>query len=117
MRVEFNVTLLSTLANGHMVVNQAQLLGSTEAFLADSDDPNVNGQADPDPAVDDEDPTRVRISAPPSPPTKALLSPTTGESTIGEELVDVVAEGSFIDPGQRVRVIAVQGNRVVVREV
>ena len=49
VRVEFNVTLLSTLANGHMVVNQAQLLGSTEAFLADSDDPNVNGQADPDP--------------------------------------------------------------------
>lgn len=91
VRVEFNVTLLSTLANGHMVVNQARLLSSTETFLADSDDPNVNGQADPDPGVDDEDPTRVRIGAPPSPPTKALLSPTSGEATIGEELVYRIA--------------------------
>ncbi|MDR7134989.1 putative repeat protein (TIGR01451 family)/fimbrial isopeptide formation D2 family protein [Lysobacter niastensis] len=91
VRVEFNVTLLSTLANAHMVVNQAQLLSSSEAFLADSDDPNVNGQADPDPAVDDEDPTRVRIGAPPSPPTKVLVSPTNGEATIGEELVYRIA--------------------------
>ncbi len=91
VRVEFNVTLLSTLANGHLVVNQAQLLSSTQAFLADSDDPNVNGQADPDPTVDDEDPTRVRIGAPPSPPTKALVSPTNGEATIGQELVYRIA--------------------------
>jgi uncharacterized repeat protein (TIGR01451 family)/fimbrial isopeptide formation D2 family protein len=91
VRVEFNVTLLPTLANAHMVVNQAQLLSSSEAFLADSDDPNVNGQADPDPGVDDEDPTRVRIGAPPSPPTKALVSPTNGEATIGEELVYRIA--------------------------
>ncbi|MBF6023999.1 isopeptide-forming domain-containing fimbrial protein [Lysobacter niastensis] len=91
VRVEFNVTLLSTLTNGHMVINQAQLLGSAEEFLADSDDPNVNGQADPDPTVDDEDPTRVRIGAPPSPPTKALISPATGEATIGEELVYRIA--------------------------
>jgi len=91
VRVEFNVTLLSTLANRHLVINQARLLSSAGDFLADSDDPNVNGQADPDPAVDDEDPTVVRIGAPPVPPTKALLSPTSGEATIGEELVYRIA--------------------------
>ena len=91
VRVEFNATLLSTLANRHLVVNQAQLLSSTGALLADSDDPNVNGQADPDPTVDDEDPTVVRIGAPPVAPTKTLLSPTTGEATIGEELVYRIA--------------------------
>ena len=91
VRVEFNVKLLSTLANGHWVVNQAQLLSSAGSFLADSDDPTVNGQADPDPSVDDEDPTRVRISAPPSPPTKTLVSPANGEATIGEELVYRIA--------------------------
>lgn len=91
VRVEFNVTLLSTLANRHLVVNQAQLLSSTETLLADSDDPTVNGQADPDPAVDDEDPTVVRIGAPPVAPTKVLLSPTSGEATIGEELVYRIA--------------------------
>lgn len=91
VRVEFNVTLLSTLAHGHLVVNQAQLLSSSGSFLADSDDPTVNGQADPDPAVDDEDPTVVRISAPPVPPTKALLSPANGEATIGQELVYRIA--------------------------
>jgi uncharacterized repeat protein (TIGR01451 family)/fimbrial isopeptide formation D2 family protein len=87
VRVEFDVTLLTTLAHGHLVINQAQLLSSSGSLLADSDDPTVNGQADPDPAVDDEDPTVVRISAPPVPPTKSLLSPTNGEATIGEELV------------------------------
>ncbi|WP_457095297.1 isopeptide-forming domain-containing fimbrial protein [Lysobacter sp. P5_B9] len=91
VRVEFNVTLLPTLANRHLVVNQAQLLSSTGTFLADSDDPTVNGQADPDPAVDDEDPTVVRIGAPPVPPTKVLLSPANGEATIGEELVYRIA--------------------------
>lgn len=91
VRVEFDVRLLSTLANGHLVVNQAKLLSSTGTFLADSDDPTVNGQADPDPAVDDEDPTVVRISAPPVPPTKTLLSPTNGEATIGQQLVYRIA--------------------------
>jgi uncharacterized repeat protein (TIGR01451 family)/fimbrial isopeptide formation D2 family protein len=91
VRVEFNVTLLPTLAHGHLVVNQAQLLSSSGSFLADSDDPTVNGQADPDPAVDDEDPTVVRISAPPVPPTKALLAPANGEATIGQELVYRIA--------------------------
>lgn len=91
VRVEFNVTLLSTLANRHLVINQAQLLSSTGSFLADSDDPNVNGQADPDPAVNDEDPTIVRIGAPPVPPTKSLLSPTSREATIGEQLVYRIA--------------------------
>ena len=91
VRVEFNVTLLSTLAHGHLVINQAKLLSNTAQFLADSDDPTVNGQADPDPAVDDEDPTIVRISAPPVPPTKVLMSPTNGEATVGQELVYRIA--------------------------
>lgn len=39
-----------------------------------------------------------------------------GKAAFGEEIVDVVAEGSFIDPNRPVRVISVQGNRVVVRE-
>lgn len=91
VRVEFNVTLLATLGHGHLVINQAQLLSNSGSVLADSDDPTVNGQADPDPAVDDEDPTVVRISAPPVPPTKALLSPAGGEATIGQELVYRIA--------------------------
>ena len=41
-----------------MVTNQAELLGASK--LADSDDPTVNGQADPA-VVGDEDPTRVVI--------------------------------------------------------
>ncbi|MHC4180731.1 MAG: isopeptide-forming domain-containing fimbrial protein, partial [Planctomycetota bacterium] len=54
--------------------------------IADSDDPNINGQADP--TVDgDEDPTRVVITyPPPPPPTKALVSPTAPEATIGQEV-------------------------------
>jgi uncharacterized repeat protein (TIGR01451 family)/fimbrial isopeptide formation D2 family protein len=91
VRIEFDVTLLATLTNGHLVVNQAELLDSAQVFLADSDDPNVNGQANPDPAVDDEDPTRVRILAPPQPPTKTLVSPSVAEATIGDEIVYRIA--------------------------
>lgn len=34
-----------------------------------------------------------------------------------DQFVDVVTDGSFVDPGNQVRVIEVRGNRVVVREV
>ena len=38
-----------------------------------------------------------------------------GKVLFGDEYVDVVTDGSFVEPGQQVRVIRVQGNRVVVR--
>ncbi len=39
-----------------------------------------------------------------------------GYAVIGGKLVDVVSEGNLIETGATVRVIAVQGMRVVVRE-
>lgn len=38
-----------------------------------------------------------------------------GKVRFGDELVDVVTDGDFIDPGQEVEVVEVRGNRVVVR--
>jgi len=40
-----------------------------------------------------------------------------GKTKFGEEFIDVVAEGSYIEPGTRVQVIEVEGNRVVVKEI
>ena len=40
-----------------------------------------------------------------------------GVALIGEEKVDVVAEGSFIEKDRPIEVILVEGNRVVVREI
>lgn len=40
-----------------------------------------------------------------------------GKIRIGDELVDVVTDGAFIEKGRNVRVVEVAGNRVVVREV
>ena len=40
-----------------------------------------------------------------------------GKARLGEDLVDVVSEGPYIDPGTPVEVVEVQGNRVVVREI
>jgi len=40
-----------------------------------------------------------------------------GKVQFGEQFVDVVAEGSFVQPGTRVQVIEIEGNRVVVKEV
>ncbi len=58
VQVQFDVTLAAALLDGLVVTNQAELLGASK--LADSDDPTVNGQADPA-VVGDEDPTRVVI--------------------------------------------------------
>ncbi|MEJ2392822.1 MAG: SdrD B-like domain-containing protein [Gammaproteobacteria bacterium] len=85
VEVTFDITLLSTLDEGFVVLNQADLIDGA-VKIADSDDPNINGQADP--AVPgDEDPTQVVIALPPPlPPTKALVSPATSEATIGQEV-------------------------------
>ena len=40
-----------------------------------------------------------------------------GKAAFGERLVDVVAQGEYIERGREVQVVAVEGNRVVVREV
>lgn len=42
-----------------------------------------------------------------------LLRPA-GMADIGPERLDVVTEGEFIEPGTAVRVVAVEGNRIVV---
>ena len=61
--VEFEVALAAVLANGSYVENQAGLL-TGGVSIAISDDPNINGQADPY-LADDEDPTRVDIDSAP----------------------------------------------------
>ena len=38
-----------------------------------------------------------------------------GSVQLGEQVVDVVSEGAFVAKGERVKVIAVNGARVVVR--
>jgi uncharacterized repeat protein (TIGR01451 family)/fimbrial isopeptide formation D2 family protein len=60
-QIVFDVTLAPVIASGSIVTNQASLrLGDTPFAL--SDDPNVNGPADPS-VVGDEDPTRVPIDS------------------------------------------------------
>ena len=39
-----------------------------------------------------------------------------GRAQFGEQFVDVVTEGDFIDSGTRIEVLSVNGNRVVVQE-
>ncbi len=39
-----------------------------------------------------------------------------GRAVIGEEILDVVTEGGFIEPNKRIRVLRVEGNRIVVDE-
>jgi len=86
IEVTFDVTLDPNLSEGFVVPNQADLLeGAVKTAV--SDDPNVNGQADPA-VAGDEDPTRVAIVyPPPPPPAKALVSPAAAEATISQEVV------------------------------
>jgi uncharacterized repeat protein (TIGR01451 family) len=79
--IQFDITLNSNLSDGTSVTNQADLFGGT-IKLADSDDPYVNGQADPD-VPGDEDPTQITIEGPP--PTALVKANTQATATIGEE--------------------------------
>jgi uncharacterized repeat protein (TIGR01451 family)/fimbrial isopeptide formation D2 family protein len=86
IEVTFDITLASTLTEGFVVLNQADLIQGV-VKIADSDDPNINGQADPD-VAGDEDPTQVVIYfSQPSEPTKTLALPAASEATIGQEVV------------------------------
>lgn len=40
-----------------------------------------------------------------------------GKAIFGDDYLDVVADGSFVDKGKQVRVIQISGNRIVVREI
>jgi membrane-bound serine protease (ClpP class) len=40
-----------------------------------------------------------------------------GKAIFGEEYLDVVTDGSFVERGAQVRIIEISGNRIVVREV
>ena len=61
--VVFEATLAPVIANGSVVANQSRLT-TLGLPLADSDDPYVNGAADPD-VAGDEDPTTVLIESAP----------------------------------------------------
>jgi large repetitive protein len=82
IEVVFDITLASTLNDGTIVLNQADLLGADKVIV--SDDPNIYGPADP--AVSgDEDKTQVLIQVPPpAPPLKETLQST---ATIGEDVI------------------------------
>jgi membrane-bound serine protease (ClpP class) len=40
-----------------------------------------------------------------------------GKAIFGDDYLDVVTDGSFVDKGKQVRVIQISGNRIVVREI
>ena len=62
--IQFDITLDSSLTNGSIVANQSTARLSNGTVFAVSDDPNVNGVANPD-VSGDEDPTRVTIASAP----------------------------------------------------
>ncbi len=78
--IEFEITLVPVIDAGTYVTNQSLLrVGGVDFAL--SDDPGVNGQADP--AVDgDEDPTRVLIDSAPDFQVEKVSSYVTGDPTV-----------------------------------
>src|SRR5437870_3708705 len=63
--IQFDITLKPSIANGTVVTNQATLRLANGTTFAWSDDPNVNGVADPT-VPNAEDPTRVTIASAPA---------------------------------------------------
>jgi uncharacterized repeat protein (TIGR01451 family)/fimbrial isopeptide formation D2 family protein len=79
LEIEFEITLQAGLTHGTVVSNQASLAAAA-GFAALSDDPYVNGVADPA-VAGDEDPTQVLVQTP-GPLAKATTQAT---ATIGEQ--------------------------------
>ena len=79
--IEFDITLDSNLTNGTVATNQSTALLSAGTIVALSDDPNVNGAADPD-IQGDEDPTRVTIQAAPVLVVQKISTDLTGDRNV-----------------------------------
>lgn len=79
LEITYEITLRAGLANGSVVSNQAAMTAAG-SFAALSDDPYVNGVADPV-VAGDEDPTRVTIVMPGA---LAKANPATATAAIGE---------------------------------
>jgi large repetitive protein len=79
--IQFDITLKPAIANGTVATNQSTVRLSDGTVFALSDDPNVNGIADP--AVSgDEDPTRVRIISAASFRVQKISTDLTGDPNI-----------------------------------
>ncbi len=79
--IQFDITLASTISNGTVVTNQSALRLSDGSLFALSDDPNVNGTADPA-VAGDEDPTRVTIASAPVFRVQKISTDLTGDPNI-----------------------------------
>jgi uncharacterized repeat protein (TIGR01451 family) len=79
--IQFDITLAATLTNGTVVTNQSTLRRSDGSTYALSDDPNVNGAADPD-VAGDEDPTRITIVSGPAFLVQKISTDLTGDPDI-----------------------------------
>ena len=79
--VRFDVTLDPGLTNGTVVTNQSTLYLADGTPFAPSDDPNVNGVADPD-VPGDEDPTRVTIVSAPELVIEKISTDLTGDPDV-----------------------------------
>jgi uncharacterized repeat protein (TIGR01451 family) len=91
IQIQFDVTLAASVAIGTVVTNQSALRLADNTTRALSDDPNVNGPADPD-VAGDEDPTRVTIV-----PTALTFEKTVANVTSGADPAAVAT------PGDRLR--------------
>ena len=105
--IEFEVTLAPAIANGSFVANQSSLVyfGNTAAI---SDDPNVNGPADPT-VAGDEDPTRILIQSAPEFDIDKVSSYMTGDPNVlmaGETLrYTITVRNIGTDNASEVRIV------------
>jgi uncharacterized repeat protein (TIGR01451 family) len=79
--IQFDITLDPNLTNGTVVSNQSTALLSGGMVTALSDDPNVNGAADPD-TPGDEDPTRITIVSAPVFVVQKISTDLTGDPNV-----------------------------------
>jgi len=77
-QIQYDITLKPVLGNGTIVTNQSTARNSADTIVAVSDNPNVNGTADPA-VAGDEDPTRVTIVAAPSFRVQKISTDLTGD--------------------------------------
>jgi membrane-bound serine protease (ClpP class) len=81
-------------------------------ILKPKTDPDLSGDDSPSEAVRPETAAllgAIGVAATPLRPA--------GKVKFGDEYIDVVAEGAYVDTGTRVQVVEIEGNRIVVKEV
>ncbi|CAM3795329.1 NfeD family protein [Alkalicoccus chagannorensis] len=105
--ISFSIALIVTAAAMALLIKYMDRAGPFKKMILHEEAGNEKGYVSSDTRKDVEGKTGTALT---------VLRPS-GSARIGEERLDVVSEGGYIEQGSKIQVVSVSGSRIVVRDI